>query len=61
MTPSPLIVTSAINVVLIERRQGVRNANTSNATRNEATATKSVFKPQGSLADERDKSVVTAS
>jgi hypothetical protein len=32
--------------------------NASNATRNEATATNSVFKPQGGLAGKHDKSVV---
>ena len=61
MTPSPLIVTSTIDVVLIERRQIVCDTNASNATRNEATSTNSIFKPQGDLADEHNKSVVRVS
>ncbi len=53
----------AIDAVLIEseRRQSNRDTNASNATRNEATASNSVFKPQGGLAGEHDKSVVSAS
>jgi hypothetical protein len=58
MDPSLLIAMVAINAVLIERRQSVRDTNASNATRNEATATNSVFKPQGGLAGEHNKSVV---
>ncbi len=50
----------AIDAVLIERRQNARNTNASNATRNKATATNSVFKPQGGLANKRDEKVVTA-
>ena len=61
MNPSSLIVVVAIDVVLIKRRQSVRNTNASNTPRNEATATNSVFKPQGGLAGEHDKSVVRAS
>ncbi len=61
MNPSSLIAVVAINAILIERRQSVRDTNTSNATRNEATATNSVFKPQGGLAGEHDKSVVRVS
>jgi hypothetical protein len=61
MNPSSLIPVVAINAVLIKRRQSVRDTNASNATRNEATATNSVFKPQGGLADEQDKSVMRAS
>jgi hypothetical protein len=61
MNPSSLITVVAIDAVLIERRQSVRDTNASNATRNEATATNSVFKPQGSLAGKHNKSAVTAS
>ncbi len=61
MNPSSLIAMVAIDAVLIERRQNARDTNTSNATRNEATATNSIFKPQGDLAGEQDKSVVSAS
>ena len=60
MNPSSLIAVVAIDVVLIERRQSVCNTNASNATRNEATASNSVFKLQGGLAGEHDKSVVRA-
>ena len=58
--PSSLIAVVAIDAVLIKRRQSVRDTNASDATRNEATATNSVFKPQGGLAGEHDKSVVRA-
>ncbi len=58
MNPSSLITVVAINAVLIERRQSVHDTNASNATRNEATATNSVFKPQGGLTGKHDKSVV---
>jgi hypothetical protein len=61
MNPSSLIAVVAIDAVLIERRQSVRDTNTSNTTRNEATATNSVLKPQGGLAGEHDKSVVRVS
>ena len=61
MNPLPLIAVVAINAILIERRQCVCDTNASNATRNEATATNSVFKPQGGLTDKEDKSVVRAS
>ncbi len=61
MNPSLLIAVVAIDAVLIETPQSVRNTNASNATRNEATATNSVFKPKGGLAGEHDKSVVRAS
>ena len=61
MNPSSLIAVVAIDAVLIERRQSVRDTNTSNATRNKATAKNSVLKPQGSLANKYDKSVVRAS
>ena len=61
MNPSLLIAVVAIDAVLIKRRQRVCDTNASNATRNEATATNSVFKPQGGLAGEHDKSVVSAS
>ena len=60
MNPSLLIAVVAINAVLIERRQSVRDTNASNATRNEAMVTNGVFKPQGGLAGEHDKSVVRA-
>jgi hypothetical protein len=61
MNPSLLIAVVAIDVVLIERHQSVHDTNASNATRNEAAATNSVFKPQGGLAGEHDKSVMSAS
>ena len=61
MNPSSLIAVVAIDAVLIERRQSIRDTNASNATRNKATATNSVFKPQGGLAGEHDKSVMRAS
>ncbi len=48
MNPSSLIAVVAIDA-------------TSNTTRNEATATNSVLKPQGGLAGEHDKSVVRVS
>ena len=60
MNPSSLITVVAIDVVLIERRQSARNTNASNATRSKATATTSVFKPQGGLAGKHDKSVARA-
>jgi hypothetical protein len=60
MNPSLLIAVVAINAILIERCQSVCNTNALNATRNKATATNSVFKPQGGLADKQDKSVVRA-
>ena len=60
MNPSLLIAVVAINAVLIERRQSVRDTNASNATRNEATVTNGVFKLQGGLAGEHDMSVVRA-
>ena len=60
MDPSLLIAVVAINAVLIERRQSARNTNASNGTRNEAMATSSTLKSQGSLADKHDKSVVRA-
>jgi hypothetical protein len=60
MNPSLLIAVVAIDAVLIERRQSVRDTNASNATKNKATATNSIFKPQGGLADKQDKSVVRA-
>ena len=60
MNPSLLIAMVAIDAVLIERHQSVCDTNASNATRNEATATNSVFKPQGGLAGEHDKSAVRA-
>jgi hypothetical protein len=58
MNPSSLIAVVAIDAVLIERRQSARDTNTSNATRNKATATNSAFESQGDLADEQDKSVM---
>ncbi len=58
MNPLSMITVVAINAVLIERLQSTRGTNASNVTRNEATATNSVFKPQGGLAGEHDKSVV---
>jgi hypothetical protein len=61
MNPSSLIVMVAIDAVLIERRQSAHDTNASNATKNEAMATNSALKSQGSLADEQDKSVVRAS
>ncbi len=60
MNPSSLIAVVAIDAILIKRRQSVCDTNASNATRNEAAATNTVFKPQGGLADEQDKSVVRA-
>ena len=57
--PSPIAM-DAIDAI-IARRQSARDTNASNATRNEATATNSVFKPQGGLAGEHDKGVVRAS
>ena len=60
MNPSSLIAVDAIDTVLMERRQSARNTNASNATRNEATATNSIYKLQGGLADEQDKSVMRA-
>ena len=60
MNPLSLIAVFAIDAVLIERRQSTRDTNASNATRNKAMATNSVFKPQGGLGDEQDKSVVRA-
>ncbi len=61
MNPSSLIPVVAIDAVLIERRQSARDTNTSNATRNKATATNSIFKPQRGLTGEHDKGVVRAS
>ena len=61
ISPSSLIAVVAIDAVLIERRQSARDTNASNTTRNKATATNSIFKLQGSLAGEHDKSVVRAS
>ncbi len=61
MNPSLLIAVVAIDAFLIKRRQSVHDTNASNATRNEATATNSVFKPQGGLAGEHDKSIMRAS
>ncbi len=63
MNLSSLIAVVAIDAVLIKskRRQSVCNTNASNATRNKATATNSVFKPQGGLAGKHNKSVVSAS
>ncbi len=55
MNPSLLIAMVAIDAVLIERRQSAHDTNASNATRNEATATNSVFKLQGGLAGTRQK------
>jgi hypothetical protein len=61
MNPSLLIAVDAINAVLMERRQSACNTNASNATRNKATETNSVFKSQGGLTDGQDKSVMRAS
>ncbi len=61
MNPSSLIAVVAINAVLIERRQSACNMKALNATRNEAMATNSALKLQGSLTDKHDKSVVRAS
>jgi hypothetical protein len=61
MTPSPLIVMVAIEVILIERHQSARDTNVSNAMRNKAMATNSVLKSQGGLIDEHNKSVMRAS
>ena len=58
MNPSLLITVDAINAVLIERHQSARDTNASNAMRKEATATNSVLKSQGDLAEEQDKSVM---
>jgi hypothetical protein len=41
--------------------RGAKASRDEHLGRDEATATNSVFKPQGGLADERDKKVVTAS
>ena len=60
MNPSSLIAMVAIDAVLIKRRQSARDTNASNATRNQATATNSVFKPQGGLAGEHNKGIVRA-
>ncbi len=60
MTPSPLIAMVAIDAIPIERCQSAGNTNTSNATRNKATATNSVLKLQGSLASEHNKSIMRA-
>ena len=60
MNPSSLIAVVAIDAVLIVRRQSARDTNASNASRNEAMATNSALKLQGSLADEHDESVVRA-
>ena len=49
-----------INAVLIKRCQSACNTNSLSATR-EAMATSSALKPQGSLADERNKSIVRSS
>ncbi len=61
MNPLLLVAVVAIDAILIKRRQSARDTNTSNATRNKATAKNSVLKPQGSLANKYDKSVVRAS
>ena len=61
MNPSSLITVVAIDAVLIERRQSARDTNTSNVTRSEATATNSVLKLLGSLANKHDKSVARSS
>jgi hypothetical protein len=61
MNPSLLIAVDTINAVLMERRQSARNTNALNVTRNKATATNSVLKLQGGLANEQDKSVMRVS
>ncbi len=61
MNPSSQIAVDAIDADLIQRRKSACNTNVSNTTRNEATATNSVLKLQGGLANEQDKSVMRAS
>ncbi len=58
ITPSPLIATSAIDVVLIERRQSARDTSPSNAKRKAEAIS---FEATSGLANERDKNVVRAS
>jgi hypothetical protein len=58
MNPLLLIAVDAIDVVLMERLQSACDTNALNATRNEATATNSVLKWQGGLADKQGKSVI---
>jgi hypothetical protein len=58
MTPSSLIVMVAINVILIKRRQSACNTNTLSVMRDEAVATSSALKLQGSLANKHDKIIV---
>ncbi len=58
ITPSPLIGTSAINVILIKRRQSSRDTSPSNAKRRAETIS---CEGTSGLANERDKNVVRAS
>ena len=58
ITPSPLIATSAIDVVLIERRQSAHDMSPSNAKRKAEAIS---FEATSGLANERDKNVVRAS
>jgi hypothetical protein len=58
ITPLPLIATSAINVVLIERRQSARDTNPLNAKRKAEVIS---FEATSGLANGRDKNVVRAS
>jgi hypothetical protein len=58
ITPLPLIGTSAIDVVLIERRQSARDTSPSNAKRKAEAIS---FKATSGLANECDKNVVRAS
>ncbi len=58
ITPSPPITTSAIDIVLIERRQSACNTSPSNAKRKAEAIS---FEATSGLASERDKNVVRAS
>jgi hypothetical protein len=57
ITPSPLIGTSTIDVVLIERRQSACDTSPSNAKRKAEAIS---FEATSGLANERDKNVVRA-
>jgi hypothetical protein len=58
ITPSLPIAMSAIDVILIKRRQSARNTSPSNAKRKAQAIS---FKATSGLANERDKNVVRAS
>ena len=57
MTSSPPIATSAIDVVLNEKRQSARDTSPSNAKRKAEAIS---FEATSGLANERDKNVVRA-